>query len=381
MARSGRRTLARFGRPYPAIRRFACGVACRGAHPLPGRGAAVSRRCGKLSPPDGAAGLRRNPVDCGADASRTASGPACRPAPQGGRKALPAADERRGCGRRRGHGGGRAARRHARTPHGVLPERVVAPAGRIGTPHGDRFRAGQSRAVVAAAFQAGTPAEKPAGGRCRVAFRRGGGVSAQRRPGRGDVHGPAGGAGLGVGIRWAERPGRGGIRDAGLESQLAGRHQFSAVVRRRGGHPRLGRAALPPLPDPVEGRERRCRRLSDRVRGDCRHCAARFAHVRRRAAGRTGGQSAGHRAGRGRGVRRRIVDARTRRIPRPGVRVRHGERRRRDQRAGPADRLAARRCGRLHPRRMADGGGLRRFCACDPCGVERRTEKNVPLRT
>ena len=38
------------------------------AHPLPGRGAAVSRRCGKLSPPDGAAGLRRNPVDCGADA-------------------------------------------------------------------------------------------------------------------------------------------------------------------------------------------------------------------------------------------------------------------------------------------------------------------------
>lgn len=24
---------------------------------------------------------------------------------------------------------------------------------------------------------------------------------------------------------------------------------------------------------------------------------------------------------------------------------------------------------------MADGGGLRRFCACDPCGVERRTEK------
>ena len=45
MARSGRRTLARFGRPYPAIRRFACGVACRGAHPLPGRGAAVSRRC------------------------------------------------------------------------------------------------------------------------------------------------------------------------------------------------------------------------------------------------------------------------------------------------------------------------------------------------
>ena len=170
MARSGRRTLARFGRPYPAIRRFACGVACRGAHPLPGRGAAVSRRCGKLSPPDGAAGLRRNPVDCGADASRTASGPACGPAPQGGRKALPAADERRGCGRRRGHGGGRAARRHARTPHGVLPERVVAPAGRIGTPHGDRFRAGQSRAVVAAAFQAGTPAEKPAGGRCRVAF-------------------------------------------------------------------------------------------------------------------------------------------------------------------------------------------------------------------
>ena len=135
------------------------------------------------------------------------------------------------------------------------------------------------------------------------------------------------------------------------------------------------RAALPPLPDPVEGRERRRRRLSDRVRGDCRHCAARFAHVRRRAAGRTGGQSAGHRVGRGRGVRRRIVDARTRRIPRPGVRVRHGERRRRDQRAGPADRLAARRCGRLHPRRMADGGGLRRFCACDPCGVERRTEK------
>ena len=51
-----------------------------------------------------------------------------------------------------------------------------------------------------------------------------------------------------------------------------------------------------------------------------------------------------------------------------------GERIRRDQRAGPADRLAARRCGRLHPRRMADGGGLRRFCACDPCGVERRTE-------
>ena len=262
------------------------------------------------------------------------------------------------------------------------PERVVAPAGRIGTPHGDRFRAGQSRAVVAAAFQAGTPAEKPAGGRCRVAFRRGGGVSAQRRPGRGDVHGPAGGAGLGVGIRWAERPGRGGIRDAGLESQLAGRHQFSAVVRRRGGHPRLGRAALPPLPDPVEGRERRRRRLSDRVRGDCRHCAARFAHVRRRAAGRTGGQSAGHRVGRGRGVRRRIVDARTRRIPRPGVRVRHGERRRRDQRAGPADRLG---CPEVRPITPSADGRRRRstpsFALATLAAWSGEPKKNVSLRT
>ena len=289
MARSGRRTLARFGRPYPAIRRFACGVACRGAHPLPGRGAAVSRRCGKLSPPDGAAGLRRNPVDCGADASRTASGPACGPAPQGGRKALPAADERRGCGRRRGHGGGRAAGHHTRTSCGLLAERAVAPAGGVGTAHGDRFHTGQSRTVVAAPLQTGTSAKKPAGGRCRVAFRRGGGISAQRHPGRGDVHGFADGAGVGVGIRGTERSGRSGIRHADLEPQLAGRHQLSAVVRRRGGHPRLGRAALPPLPDPVEGRERRRRRLSDRVRGDCRHCAACFAHVRRRAAGRTGG--------------------------------------------------------------------------------------------
>ena len=155
VAQSCRRTLACLRRPYPALRRFACGVACRGAYPLPGRGAAVSRRCGKLPPADGAAGLCRNPVDYGADAPRTPPAAACRIAPQGGRKALPAADERRGRGRRRGHGGGRTARRHALPPHGVLPERVVAPAGRIGSSHGDRFRTGQPRAVVAAAFQAG----------------------------------------------------------------------------------------------------------------------------------------------------------------------------------------------------------------------------------
>lgn len=190
MARSGRRTLVRFGRPYPAIRRFACGVAggerirCRGAV-RPFRGGAESYR--RLMARRGYAGT---PVDCGADASRTASGPACQACTRRAVERLSRLPMSAGAAAVvEAMGGGRAARRHARTPHGVLPERVVAPAGRIGTPHGDRFRAGQSRAVVAAAFQAGTPAEKPAGGRCRVAFRRGGGVSASAVRARGDVHG------------------------------------------------------------------------------------------------------------------------------------------------------------------------------------------------
>lgn len=48
------------------------GLHGRGAHPLPGRGAAVSRRCGKLSPPDGRGGA--TPEPCGLRSGRFSNG-------------------------------------------------------------------------------------------------------------------------------------------------------------------------------------------------------------------------------------------------------------------------------------------------------------------
>ena len=170
-----------------------------------------------------------------------------------------------------------------RTPRPLLPQRTFALAGRVGTSHGI-VCTHQRRAVVAAAAAPGTPAEKPAGSRGRVALRRGGGISAERRAGRRDVHRLAGGIGLGLGIRRDER-----LATAAFGMLLWNPNRLGDISFQPRSSPwrasSLGRAALPPLPDPVERAERRDRRLPDRSRRDPRHGAACLPHLRRRAAG------------------------------------------------------------------------------------------------
>ena len=387
--RSGRRALAgprdgalaSVGRPGDALRRFAHSADGRRAVRVPRRGAALPGRGGELPPPDAAAGIRRNALRLRTHAARTAARTHRKaPPPRGG--AAGPASARRGCGSRgAGHGGGRPERHHAGAAHGLLAQRAVAPAGRIGTPHGHRLRARQSRAVVAAASQAGTPRAQRAGGGGRVAVRRGGGSPAERRAGRRHVYGPADRFGVGIGIRRTQCARRGGFRDAALAAGLAGGHQLPALVPRRGGHTRLGRAALPPLPDALPGGERRDRRLPDRPRGRRRHDAPRLAHLRNGSAGRAARQSRGHRTGDGRSLRRGAVDAPARRTARPGLRPGDGHGGRRDQRAGPPHGLAAGRRGRICARRDADRDPLPPLRARYPRGMERGTEKSVHLPT
>ena len=220
--------------------------------------------------------------------------------------ALPAADERRGCGRRRGHGGGRAARRHARTPARRTPGRVVAPAGRIRDSTGivfalvnlalwwlPLFRRGHLLKTcwrplpcgfVAAA---GFPPSAVHAAMCTVL--QAALASASE-------------------CRWAERPGRGGFRDAGLESQLAGRHQFFSC-RSSPWRPSRWACRSAAAAGPVEGRERRRRRLSDP--GSWRLSPLRRSFRTRSASCRWPDWRSIRWPSRwpGRGVRRRIVDA------------------------------------------------------------------------
>ena len=321
VARPGPRNMAPRLVAHPPLHRLAHPHRRRRADPLPRHGAPLPSGERELPETDAparccrhaVAGSRqpaRAPFRRGADAPFAGLGAACAPAPHGRCR-------RRGAG----HDGGRPQRPDPGAAHSLLAQRAVAPAGRIGTPHGDRLRAHQPAAVVAAAAAPRTPAAQPAGRSGRLVFRRRCRIPAQRRPGRRDVHAAAGGIGLRLGICRAERPGRGSLRHAALESRLDRRRQFPALVRRRRCHPRMGCPALPTLPHPMARGEPAGGRLPDRSGRHARHGTARLAPVRHRPAGRATHQSGGHRPGDRRRLRRSVVAAAAPRTPRCAPRM------------------------------------------------------------
>ena len=278
-------------RPGDAPGRHSDAPASGRASPLPGHGPAAARRRGELPPPDDAAGIRRNDMAVGANHPRTIARPQYGPASARRRTNGPSENpRRRGCRLPR-HDGGRPERHHARTARGLLAQRTVAPAGRIGTAHGHRLRAGQSAVVVAAAAAQGPSAAQPAGGGLHLDLRRRSGISAQRREGGGDVHDAPVGPRLRVGIQRPERPRRGRLRHAVVESRMARRHQLPTLVRGCRGNPSMGRTPLPPAPHPAAGAEPDYRRAGGQPCGDAGHGAPRIAYVRHRAAGGSRRQS------------------------------------------------------------------------------------------
>lgn len=379
VARPFGRNLARLGRPYNALCRQPYGPLPRRENPLPGFGAAVSRRSGKLPPADGTPGVRRNVVAVGAHPHRAPARTKQRPAPARCRADATDRDAGR-CGRRLPrHGHGRPERHHAGAAHGLFAQRAVAPAGRLGTAHGHRLRTGQPHAVVAAAAAPRALGAQPARNGLHLAVRRGGRILAQRRAGGRDVHDAPVRTGLGVGVRRTQRTGGRRLRDAAVEPRLAGRHQFPALVHRRRGHPRLGRAALPTAPYPPAGAQPAHGRPRHQPRGGHRHGTPRIAHLRHSPAGGTARQSRGDPRGKYRRTGRHRLDDPSRKLARPGLRRRAFGHGRPAQHAGPSCRGAPGRICRIHPRRRGDGGHLPVFSAHHPGCMVFRAEKSVHL--